>query len=235
MSASAVFNKSWEDAASDNEIFLRNASCLKNNNHTAVRECLYELKTCQIQEAIPWNDYPNWRMDDLLQLPTNGRFAGALAVVDKTVVSEAPLVAMTKEEVNDVPLIIGTTAQEADLAPDETVFVSSEKYRSRVKERLSTFGFNASTVESVLQMYNETLSDASLPSLQLAYTSMVTDLRATCPNNKVAKTASEGFKSPVYRYVVTNRPSNSLNLFGFPSTFASHMHVGPGGILWLPK
>ena len=223
MSASAIFNKSWEDAASDNEIFLRDASCQRNTNYTAERACLYELTPRQIQDAIPWNDYPNWRMDDLLQLPTNGRFAGALAVVDKTVVSEAPLVTMTKKEVNDVPLIIGTTAQEADLAPDVQVFVSFDKYRTRVEERLGTFGFNASTVEYVLQMYNKSLPDGSLPSLQLAYTSMVTDVRATCPNNKVAKTASEGFKRPVYRYVVTNRPSKPLSLFGFPSTFAFHM------------
>lgn len=224
MSASAIFNKSWEDAASDNEVFVRNASCPRNDNHTAVRDCLYKLTPRQIQDAIPWIDYPNWRMNDLLELPTNGRFAGALAVVDKTVVSDAPLVAMTKEEVNDVPLIIGTTAQEADIAPS-VVFHNSviDKYRARVQERLRTFGFNASTVQLVLEMYNNTLFDGSLPSPQLAYLSMVTDLRATCPNNKVAKTASEGFKSPVYRYVVTDRPSKPLNLFGFPSTFASHM------------
>ena len=225
MSASAIFNKSWEDAASDNEVFLRNASCLRNNNHAAVRDCLYELTPREIQDAIPWNDYPNWRMDDLLELPTKHRFAGAVAVVDKTVVLEAPLVAMAKVEVNDVPLIIGTTAQEADIAPT-VVFNNSviNEYRARVHKRLRTFGFNASTVELVLDMYNNTLFDgSSLPSLQLAYTSMVTDLRATCPNNKVAKTASEGFKSPVYRYVVTNRPSKPLSLFGFPSTFAFHM------------
>ena len=70
MSASAIFNKSWEDAARDNEVFLRNASCLRNNNHTAVRDCLYKLTPRQIQDAIPWNDYPNWRMNDLLELPT---------------------------------------------------------------------------------------------------------------------------------------------------------------------
>lgn len=93
MSASAVFNKSWEDAASDNEIFLRNASCRRSND-LAVRECLYKLTPQQIQDAIPWTEYPNWRMDDLLELPANGRFAGAVTVVDKTIVLEAPLVAM---------------------------------------------------------------------------------------------------------------------------------------------
>lgn len=186
MSASAVFNKSWEDAARDKEIFLRNASC-QRSKHTTERERLYQLSPRQIQDTIPWNEYLNWRMNDLLELPTNGRFAGVLAVVDKTVVPEVPLAVMN---INDVPLIFGTTAQEADFAPS-VIFGNSEieGYRAHVQTRLGTFGFNASTMKFVLDMYNRTLPDGSLPSLQLAYTSMVTDLRATCPNNKVAKTA----------------------------------------------
>lgn len=223
MSASAVFNKSWENAANDNEIFLRNASCVRNSLETQ-RECLYGLTPRQIQDAIPWTEYPNWRMDDLLELPTNGRFAGAVAVVDKTIVSDPPLVAITNKKANDVPLIIGTTAQEIDFAPSvvfqNTAFV---EYRSRVQKRLGSFYFNVSKVDMVLNMYNKTFSDGTFPSLQFAYTSMVSDLRTTCPNNEVAKNASAGLKSPVYRYVVTSRPSNSVSLFGFPSTFAFHM------------
>lgn len=104
-----------------------------------------------------------------------------------------------KKKVNDVPMIIGTTAQEADIAPS-VVFGNSEfeKYHTRVQKRLGTFGFNKSKVEFVLGMYNKTLSDGPLPSPQLAYTAMVTDLRTTCPNNKVAKTASEGFNTDTW-------------------------------------
>ena len=43
MSASAVFNKTWEDAAKDNKLFLRKASCKRNDTSEAERECLYEL------------------------------------------------------------------------------------------------------------------------------------------------------------------------------------------------
>ena len=224
MSASAVFNKSWEDAASDNEICLKNASCVSNNSFEGQRECLYKLTPRQIQDAIPWTEYPNWRMNDLLELPTKGRFAGAVAVVDKTVVSDPPLVSITNKKANDVPLIFGTTAQESDIAPsvvfNNTAFV---EYRARVQKRFGTFNFSANQVNMVLNMCNRTLSDGTLPSLQFAYTSMVSDLRTTCPNNKVARNASEGLKSPVYRYVVTNHPSNPVSLFGFNSTFAFHL------------
>jgi len=107
-------------------------------------------------------------MDDLLELPTNGRFPGALAVVDKTVVPEVPLVAMNKEDINDVPLIFGTTAQEADLSPS-VIFGNSEieRYRTLVQKRLGIFGFKESRVNFVLEMYNRTLPDGSLPSLHI--------------------------------------------------------------------
>ncbi|KAJ7330644.1 hypothetical protein OS493_022259 [Desmophyllum pertusum] len=229
MSASAVFNKSSVDAARDNEIFVRNSNCVRNsstagdNNLEAERDCLYKLTPRQVQDAIPWSEYPNWRMDDLLELPTKGRFVGAVAVVDGAVVSDPPLVAMANGKANDVPLIIGTTAQEIDIAPSfvfkDTALV---EYRARVQNRLGNFSVDVA--DSVLNMYNQTLSNGTFPSLQFAYTSMVTDLRATCPNNRVAKTASQGFKSSVYRYVVTNRPTSPVSgLFGFPSTFAFHM------------
>ena len=86
---------------------------------------MYQLTPKQIQDAIPWNEYPNWRMDDLLDLPTNGRFAGAVAVVDEDVAMELPLVAMAEGRANDVSLIIGTTAQEIDVAPTK-IFENSQ-------------------------------------------------------------------------------------------------------------
>lgn len=77
-------------------------------------------------------------------------------------------------------------------------------------------------MDLVISIYSKSLSDRTLPPLQFSYTSMVTDLRVTCPKNEVAKNASAGLKSPVYQYVVTNLSSKSVNLFGFNSTFAFH-------------
>lgn len=52
---------------------------------------------------------------------------------------------------------------------------------------------------------------------------------------KVAENAAEGFASPVYRYVVTNRPSSPVRLFGFPAMHVCLPHVGSGSIFWLSK
>ena len=219
MSASAVFNKSWEDAANDNEIFVNNSKCDRSSS-TAERKCLYKLSPTQIQNAIPWDVYPFWRMGDLLGLPTKNRFDGAVAVVDRTVVSDPPLVAMATGKVNDVPLIIGTTAQEIDVQPVISFANSSyEKYRKYVEEKLRPFLGN--DVIKALDMYNDSLATGE--SFQFAFSSLVSDLRETCPNNVLALNASKGFHSSVYRYVVTNRPSAPINLFGFPASFAFHM------------
>jgi len=219
MSASAVYNKSWEDAATDNEIFVNNSRCDRSNS-TAERKCLYGLSTTQIQNAIPWDVYPFWRMSDLMDLPTKNRFDGAVAVVDRTVVSGPPLVAMATGKANDVPLIIGTTAQEIDVQPVVS-FTNSRygKYRKYVEEKLRPFLGN--DVSKVLDMYNDSLAMGE--SFQFAFSSLTSDLRETCPNNVLALNASKGFHSSVYRYVVTNKPSAPINLFGFPTSFACHM------------
>ncbi|KAJ7330643.1 hypothetical protein OS493_022258 [Desmophyllum pertusum] len=222
MSASAVYNKSWEDAANDNKIFVNNSKCARNSS-MAERECLYKLSPSQIEAAIPWDVYPYWRMADQNDLPTKNLFDGAVAVVDKLVVPKPPLVAMTTGEANDVPLIIGTTAQETNLRPVKNFANSTwEDYSAYVREKL--LPFIGGDVNKVLSMYNRTqLADVSSASLQFAYSSMATDVRVTCSNDVLALNASRGFKNPVYRYVVTNSPSKPINLIGFQATFAIHM------------
>lgn len=219
MSASAVFNKSWEDAAIDNEIFVSNSKC-DRSSATAERKCLYKLSPTQIENAIPWDVYPFWRMTDLMDLPTKSWFDGAAAVVDRAVVSDPPLVAMATGKANDVPLIIGTTAQEIDIQPAASFTNSSYgKFINYVEKKLRPFLGN--DVSKVVDMYNDSLTMGE--SFQFVFSSMTSDLRETCPNNVLALNASKGFHSPVYRYVITNRPSEPINLFGFPSSFAFHM------------
>ncbi|KAJ7330642.1 hypothetical protein OS493_022257 [Desmophyllum pertusum] len=104
MSASVVYNKSWEDATNDNKIFVNNSNCARSSS-MAERECLYKLNRSQIEAAIPWDVYPYWRMADLMGLPTKNWFDGAVAVVDKTVVSDPPLVAMATGKAMMYPLL----------------------------------------------------------------------------------------------------------------------------------
>ena len=219
MSGSPVFNKTSEDAAIDNQIFIKSSKC-ERHSLTAERECLYKLTPKQIEDAIPWDVYPYWRMDDLMDFPTKNRFDGALAVVDKNVVSDPPLVAMGTGKANDVPLMIGTTAQEIYVQPLKN-FANATfgDYRNYVEVKLRPFLGN--DVNKALNMYNDSLANGK--SLQFVYSSMVSDLRVTCPTNVLALNASKGFKSPVFRYVITNSPSTPINLSGYPATLACHM------------
>lgn len=220
MSASPVFNKTSEDAAVDNLIFVNSSKCERNGSLAAERECLYNLTPKQIEDAIPWDVYPYWRMDDLMGLPTKNRFDGAVAVVDGLVVSDPPLVAMVTGKANDVPVIIGTTAQEIDIQPVKNfVNATFEDYRRHVEDKLRPF--LGDDVSKPLSMYNDSL--AAGKSLQFAYSTMVTDLRETCPTNILALNASKGYRSSIFRYILTNKPSKPINLFGYPATLACHM------------
>jgi len=221
MSGSVIFNKSSEDAARDNEVFVKNSRCVRNTS-VAEEQCLYNLSMKQIETAIPWDVYPYWAMADQMDLPTQNLFDGAVAVVDKLIVPKPPLLAMMAGEANDVPLIIGTTAHEINIQPVKNFANSTwEDYSSYVKAKL--LPFVGGNVSQVLSMYNKTLPDGSSASLQFAYTSMASDIRLTCPNNVLALNASRAFNSSVYRYIVTNAPSSPINLIGFSATFAIHM------------
>ncbi|XP_022788579.1 uncharacterized protein LOC111328420 [Stylophora pistillata] len=221
MSASAVYNKSWEDAADDNKIFIKNCDCVRNSS-AAERDCLYQLTTEKLEAAIPWDVYPYWRMADFMDLPQKNVFCGAVAVVDNVVVPKPPLLAMVEGEANDVPLIIGTTAQEVNIKPVKDFSNSTwEDYSVYMKQKLAPFiGKNVSLV---LAMYNKSEPSEGTLSPQFTYSSLASDIRVSCPNDVLALNASQGFKSPVYRYVVTNAPSFPMNVVGFPATFAFHM------------
>ena len=78
-SASPLLNKTATDAYKDNVVFVRNTGC-------ANVSCLYDLSPEDVINSIPWDEYPYWNMmSDQNNLPTNGLFIGALAIVDGNV------------------------------------------------------------------------------------------------------------------------------------------------------
>ncbi|KAG9334527.1 hypothetical protein JZ751_007526 [Albula glossodonta] len=87
--------------------------------------------------------------------------------------------------------------------------------------------FNASLPKQALDLYP---SSDKCPTrdrcAEWQYTTMVSDMRVTCPNNDLARRAAEALKSPVYRYVVTHTPSRAAipsSLLPFPSRFSFHL------------
>ena len=68
-------NKTAIETFNDNEVFLSKSKCSDLN-------CLYSLTPREVLAYVPWDVYPYWLMDDLMSLPTAGRFDGALAIID---------------------------------------------------------------------------------------------------------------------------------------------------------
>ncbi|KAK3098022.1 hypothetical protein FSP39_015404 [Pinctada imbricata] len=216
LSASPIMNKTYSDAANDNLVFLKRTGC---TNIT----CLYDMSAEDITKAVPWDIYPYWAMSDQSDLPVLNHFDGAIAIVDGYLLPDNPYTVFQNGEGNDVPLIIGTTAQEIDFhpAPPNIKNWTLDDYRNYVAEKLGTFqGKTKDIVNQALQLY-----PINSETLEYAFTSMVSDLRVTCPNEVMAKDIALFYTSDVYRYVVTSRPSQPIHLFGNPFAAAYSMHT----------
>ncbi|XP_029354988.1 uncharacterized protein LOC115041580 [Echeneis naucrates] len=221
MSGSYVNNASLEQAESDNLVFLKKTGCKDLG-------CLRRLSIQQVLQAVPWQEYPSWAADEMMDLPTRGHFIGPVAVVDGYVL-EAPLFELweKKKVHNDVPFVVGTTEQEADFSPSSGNISTWTwgDYRWFVTDKLWAFGENLT--KAALDLYP---SLAPCPTRdrcpERAFTTMVSDIRVTCPNNDLAERAAAALNSPVYRYVVTHTPSGPVNSSGdflpFPSRFSFH-------------
>ncbi|KAJ8402901.1 hypothetical protein AAFF_G00362150 [Aldrovandia affinis] len=221
MSGSYIYNSSLETAEKDNLVFLHKSGCQD-------LACLHKLSKAQVLKAIPWKEYPYWAANDLTDLPTKGKFVGPVAVVDGYVLLDTPFKTWENGNgYNDVPFVIGTTEQEVDFSPNyENISLWTwDDYRWFVTEKLTPF--KASLPEQALELYptsDKCPTNDRCP--EWLYTTMVSDMRVTCPNNDLASRAANALKSPVYRYVVTHTPSkavNTSNLIPFSSRFSFHL------------
>nr|XP_061811066.1 para-nitrobenzyl esterase-like [Nerophis lumbriciformis] len=221
MSGSYVYNATLAQAESDNLVFLKNTRC----NDLA---CLRSLPVKQILQAVPWQEYPSWAGDELTDLPTKGHFNGPVAVVDGYVLEAAPFEIWEKKgSYNDVPFVIGTTEQEVDFSPpvENISMWTWGDYRWFVTEKLQSFSENLP--KAALKLYPSSdpcPTNDRCP--ERAYTTMVSDIRVTCPNNDLAQRAAAALHSPVYRYVLTHTPFGAVNttssVVPFHSRFSFH-------------
>ncbi|XP_063044466.1 para-nitrobenzyl esterase [Engraulis encrasicolus] len=220
MSGSYIFDASLESAEKDNLEFLRRTEC-----KDAV--CLRGLTIGQVLKAIPWQDYPSWAADDLVDLPVKGKSVGPVAVVDGQVITGPPFkVWESGEGFNDIPFLVGTTEQEIDFSPpyDNISTWKWEDYSWHVTNKLTPFGENL-TAEALRLYPSKAPCPTSTRCPERLYTTMVSDMRVTCPNNDLAKRAADALKSPVYRYLVNYTPSRQANIsdFPFPARFSFHL------------
>lgn len=203
MSASPLLDKPALEAYTDNTVFMRNTGCGEDI------ACLLSRSVDNVTASVPWFEFPFWAMDDLLEIPQKNRFDGALLVIDGYVLKESPIQAWINGNSLDIPLLSGTTAQEADIGsrPEKLTrwtWYTSE-YQRYVYSGLKPFG--AHVAETALALYPPYVST---PEHQL--TTMVTDIRVTCGTNYVTSIIAASMTSPVYRYVVSYIPSYPVPL-----------------------
>ena len=75
-SGSTRYDKMAKDAYKDNLVYLKNTNC-------STLDCLLGLSSQQATEAIPWDIFPNWNMNDQYEIPYKlTQFDGSMAIVD---------------------------------------------------------------------------------------------------------------------------------------------------------
>jgi len=69
--------------------------------------------------------------------------------------------------------------------------------------------YDIEDVDEILRLYSVNSSSTTTP--ELCVTSLVSDMRATCPLDEMARVVANVSRSPIYRYQVCNK---SQKLFG---------------------
>lgn len=181
----------------------------------------------------------------------------SMSLADELVTNSAPFAPNgPSTTLNDVPLLIGSTAQAIEFYPGPDSFRNWtwSTYSKYVTTSLDSFdplltraalehypvprptaasspsdsptqgGDEAAQAEFVyglgeldgltVDMAVNSTTTAQVANLRpdLLYSTMVTDLRQVCPVNHLAANLSSLLRSPIYRYVVTERPSHSVSL-----------------------
>ena len=132
-----------------------------------------------------------------------------VAIVDGVVVKK-PLLDALHEGMIDVPLILGTMAQEPDAQPNKVLWDTSvSDFKKLINDTFQPWG--KGTGPKVLEMYEDELNSGGP---EKAYCTLIADYGATCANIDVAKAAAQGFSSPVYSYVITQCPVDPVWNFG---------------------
>lgn len=102
---------------------------------------------------------------------------------------------------NDVPLIIGSMAQETDFEPrDDLTDYSEDDYKQFIRKKLSKF--DGSLATKALELYP--VDSTSDPQRQ--YETMASDIRTKCGMLFFARDAQRSMKSSVWHYVADFKP-----------------------------
>ena len=115
-------------------------------------------------------------------------------------------------------LCAATTAQEADLLPSSPSIVSWSwpQYNSTMLELLTPFS------EDIALRALELYAPETAVTPEYLYTSVISDMRVTCPMHVLANVTAHHFRSPVYHAVITSAPHTPIDFSGSLGRYAFH-------------
>ncbi|XP_022248247.1 neurotactin-like [Limulus polyphemus] len=191
-------DKTLQQVQLENLQFLRNLNC-------DTRECLLIKTPEELLNAMP----DSWSADHLTDLPsTMDRSLSPIAVIDGVLVYDDPFTMWKDGTINDVPIVIGSAAQEIGLWSGDRQGLNTwtwEDFIDYVRQRLDTIDTNLTN--AVLDYY---VRNSSTPKMQF-YT-MVSDVRAVCPIQDLTDKASNQLESSVYSYIIDYIPSKAIKI-----------------------
>ncbi|CAL1265778.1 unnamed protein product [Larinioides sclopetarius] len=210
-----TFNRTFEDLSQHNRAFFLARSGCKNDT------CLRHMSAKSVLETYFWKDEPSFRIRDQNDLPIQGIYPEQLIVLDGELLQRPPLETIVAGEGEDIPTLVGTTAQATDAwpGPDDLFKWDWNQFSKYVVTSLDSFAQGIG--HEALCMYNASQHN-DFVSAEEVYSSMVSDLRQTCPIDRMCWTLTNSTTSALYRYVVTAMPSTPVKTLGYPSSFSFH-------------
>jgi hypothetical protein len=139
------------------------------------------------------------------------------AAVEPVVLPQAPIDAEFKRKTN-VTLVISNTAQESNVMPQPNYYKNWTVLEQVLTTGLSRYNANM-TFNDLCQVYpNETMA----LSAQWLWDTVVTDIRSTCPANRLASRMNNKDGYDIYRLYIENRPSTEIKRAGVSGNLAFH-------------
>jgi para-nitrobenzyl esterase len=203
-SASTRVDLSLADAQEQNSVFTDLVNCTNAPN---VYNCLMALTPDEILNGIPNSVYPYWSHPSDADIPIFELTPGAfLAIVDGVVIPEPVDTALENGLYNDVPVIIGSNQQEIDIIPSAYLGgYTKQQYNQYIETRFQSWGPQFGDRVNRVYPFDKYNSDP-----QLTYETLASDIHVTCGQNHIADQFVTGMNSPVYRYILSQRPASPV-------------------------
>ena len=218
LSGSANMSFTLSQAEEQNAHVVEQLGCAHLDGASQRLSCMRHASTHDIQKLIP-GSWDSLKLIWGLPPPPAAKLGlDGIAIVDGCIVT-LPLLEALQNRTIDVPLILGSMAQEPDAQPDRIVSNYTASQWSALLQQVFT-PWGGQVPHKVQTLY----AAETAASFSNAYSTMIADYGAFCANAAVAAAAARSLRSPVYHYVIDQPPSSPVWNFDprAPNTLSFH-------------